>query len=269
MNYLVLTLLGILSGFIGALLGIGGGVIVVPTLLFLFHIPIHQAVAISLIAIIATSTQVASFGIRNGFTNVRLGLFLEITTATGAILSSLIAVQMEAHWIARVFAITLFITAFFLLHRPQQKKISLSPDAETGYFGGQYFDPAEKQMITYRVHRIPLVSSFSFIAGMLSGMVGTSGGIFNIPIMNILGRIPIRAAAGTSSFMIGFTGLSGSIAYFRAGLVKPAIVAPVVLGIVIGSAFGNSAGVRLKNKWLERLFAIVLIATAIKMILLK
>jgi len=238
MNYLMLVLLGSLAGFLGALLGIGGGVLLVPSLVFFFHVPIHQAVAVSLIAIIATSTQVASFGIQHGFANIRLGLFLEIAST---------------------------ITAFLLIRRPKGQKITLEPNDDVGYFGGQYYDPAEKKTITYRVYNLPWVSSFSFIAGMLSGMVGTSGGIFKVPIMNLLGRIPIRAAAVTSSFMIGFTGLGGAIAYFRAGLVQPALVAPVVLGIVVGSAIGNRVGVRLKNRWLEWLFAVVLIVAAIKM----
>ena len=265
MEYLELVILGTLAGFLGALLGIGGGVLLVPSLVFFFHVPIHQAVAVSLIAIIATSTQVASFGIQHGFANVRLGLFLEIASMAGAILSSFVAVRIESHWIERIFSLTLFITAFLLIRRPKGQKITLEPNDDVGYFGGQYYDPAEKKTIAYRVYNLPWVSSFSFIAGMLSGMVGTSGGIFKVPIMNLLGRIPIRAAAVTSSFMIGFTGLGGAIAYFRAGLVQPALVAPVVLGIVVGSAVGNRVGVRLKNRWLEWLFAVVLIVAAIKM----
>ncbi len=264
MAYSVLIIVGLVIGLLGAVLGIGGGVLLVPVLVFGFQVSIHQAVAVSLVAIIATSSQVASFGIRQGFTNVRLGLFLELASATGAILSSRLAVQIDAFWIERMFAVTLLITAVVMILQPRRQIATLDSD-NSGYFGATYFDPAEKRTISYRMQRLPIVSAFAFIAGGVSGIAGTSGGVFKVPVMNIIGGMPIRAAAETSSFMIGFTALSGAVAYYRAGYVEAALVAPVVLGVMAGSQIGNRVALRLKSRWLEWLLAVVLVLTAIKM----
>ncbi len=266
MEYFILIFVGLIIGVLGAILGIGGGVLLVPVLVFGFQVPVHNAVAVSLVAIIATSTQVASFGIRQGFTNVRLALFLELASAAEAIGSSRIAVHLDATCIERIFAITLIITAIVLLYRPQRAVPSVIQKT-IGYFGGRFRDPADQQEISYRVQRLPLVSFFAMVAGGISGIAGTSGGVFKVPVMNIIGKMPIRAAAETSSFMIGFTALSGAIAYYRAGLVDPALVAPVVVGVALGSWVGNRIAIQVKSRWLERLLAIVLIVTAIKMIM--
>ncbi len=265
MELFVLFACGIAVGVLGALLGIGGGVLLVPVLVYLVKVPIHHAIAISLISIIATSAHVASFGIKQGFTNIRLGLFLEIFSTSGAILSSILAVKMHGDILTRIFALSLIITSFFMFYQPRNSETPEYDEKELKYFGGTFFDPTRNRMLRYNVQNLPAVTGLTFLAGVLSGMVGTSGGVFMVPLMKLLGKIPMRAAADTSSLLIGVTALGGAITYFRAGYVEVNLLAPIVMGIMAGVFVGNRLKMKVKSVWLKRMFALILVITAIKM----
>lgn len=263
---LLLFVVGSMVGIIGALLGIGGGVLMVPYLVLVMDVPIHQAVAVSLVSILATSSQVASYGIRQGLTNIRLAYLLNLSTLTGAILSSSLAARVPAAILETLFAFLLFAVALLMLRRPRLKNMGME-ESETGYWGGEYVDPVSGDRVRYRPKKILPAFFTVFFSGALSGMVGTSGGIFNVPIMNILCRVPLRAAAETSSLMVGITAVGGAIVYYLNGFVEPLLVAPIVAGVLGGSALGNRLAARVTSVWLVRIFVILLVLTALKMLL--
>lgn len=258
--------IGVVVGFLGALLGIGGGVLLVPFLVLIIHVPIHQAVATSLITIIATSSQVASFGLRQKLTNLRLAFLLNLSSATGAAISSFVATRVEEKAIELVFSFILLIIAGLMLVRDKIMRTNIT-NGEAGYFGGVYYDPALKRQIQYRPNNIPAAFGMVLISGMIAGVAGTSGGIFNVPILNLVCSVPIKVATMTSSLMIGVTACAGALVYFRHDLIMPLLVGPIVLGVLGGTAVGTRLAVRLKSKWLVRIFALLLVSVAVKMIL--
>lgn len=268
MEIFILFITGIVVGLLGALLGIGGGVVMVPVLVLILKVPIHQAVAASLVAILATSSQVASFGIRHRLTNLRLAIFLDISTVFGAIISSWFAVKTPTRLLEWIFALTLIIVAGLMWFRLKMK-YCVPENADTGYWGGTFFDPDAKTNRSYRVKRLPQTFGLVFLAGIFSGMVGTSGGIFKVPILNLLSGVPIRVATETSSFMIGLTALGGVLTYYFSGFVDPHFVAPLVVGVLLGSNAGNYLSHRIHKDWLTILFIVLLIITSLKMSFLR
>ncbi len=254
---LLLFIVGNIVGIIGALLGIGGGVLLVPFLVLGMHVPIHQAVAVSLVSILATSSQVASHGIRQGLTNIRLAFLFNLSTLSGAVLSSSLATRISAPTLETVFGLILFGVALLMIKRPNPLDVSEAKNP-TGYWGGE--------TIRYQPQKIVAAFFTVFFSGALSGMVGTSGGIFNVPIMNILCRVPLRAAAETSSLMVGITAVGGAVVYYLNGFVQPLLVAPIVAGVLLGTTLGNRLFSHLKSAWLVRIFVGILILTALKML---
>lgn len=259
--------IGIIVGFLGTLLGIGGGVFLVPFLVLVIKTPIHQAIAASLITIIATSSQVASFGLRHKLTNIRLAFLLNLSSATGAIVTSFIATRIEEKVIETIFSIILFTIAGLMLMRTKTVTAGVpETDSKVGYFGGGYYDHTRKKYIRYETKNIAAASGLVLFSGMVAGIAGTSGGIFNIPILNMVSRVPIKVATMTSSLMIGVTACAGSMVYFGHHLVQPLLVGPIVVGVLAGTTVGKKAALRLHSKWLKRIFVLLLIATAIKLI---
>ena len=262
---ILLLVAGLIISILGSLLGIGGGVILVPFLVLGLNVPIHQAVATSLIAIIATSSQVAAFGEMYHFTNIRLAILLNIFTIMGAILGSLWATQVGARPLEIIFAGALFVIALIMsMQTKLQNKSTLV--SRPGYFSADYFDPKEQHQISYHPQHVPMAFGAIFLSGAFSGMIGTSGGIFNVPVLSLICRVPIRAAAATSSLMIGLTAVAGALVYYKANFVRPVLVAPIVMGIIIGSMLGTRLSVHVQSKWLTRLFILLLIGTALKML---
>jgi len=257
--------IGVAVGFVGALLGIGGGVLLVPFLVLVIDVPIHQAVAASLITIIATSSLVASFGLRQKLTNLRLAFLLNLSSATGAIISSFIAARIAENVIEIVFASILLIISGLLLARQKTMRSDVS-EAEPGYFGGKYYDLAINRDIQYQPKKIPAAFGLVLVSGMIAGVAGTSGGIFNVPILNLACRVPMKVATMTSSLMIGVTACAASMVYFRHDLVRPLLVGPIVLGVLAGTVIGTRLAVKLQSKSLVRIFALLLAITAVRMI---
>ncbi|RMD97998.1 MAG: sulfite exporter TauE/SafE family protein [Calditrichaeota bacterium] len=263
---LLLVGAGVIISILGSLLGIGGGVILVPFLVLGLHVPIHQAVATSLVAIIATSSQVAAFGEQHGFTNIRLALLLNAFTILGATLGSLWATRVEEEILRDIFAGAVFVIAFIMLIQNRLKQTP-PPESNSGYFAAEYYDPNEKRDIAYRPGHVAAAFGAIFVSGAFSGMIGTSGGIFNVPVLSLVSRVPIRAAAATSSLMIGLTAVAGTLVYYQAHFIRPALATPIVLGIMLGSWLGTRLSVHVHSKWLRRLFIVLLLVTALKMIM--
>ncbi|HEV3342347.1 MAG TPA: sulfite exporter TauE/SafE family protein [Pirellulales bacterium] len=272
LNALLLLVAGSVTGVLGAILGIGGGVLLIPVLVIGLDLPMHKAVATSIISVIATSTAVASTNVERGTANMRLGMTLEIATALGAIAGGLTAALLEPRTLEGLFAIVLVPTALLMWrgrtedssvgHHPHASGAELS--AEVGRLGGSYREAGGE--VHYRVERLPLGLLISFVAGNLSGLLGIGGGVFKVPALHLLCRVPVKAAAATSNFMIGVTAVASAFLYYGRDDLLPGVTAAVVLGVLAGSALGSVVNRYLGGKAVKRLFAVLLLGVAVQMV---
>lgn len=275
LNILSLVLIGSATGVVGAILGTGGGVFLVPILLLVFNVPIHYAVATSIITVIATSSAVASSNVERGTANMRLGMTLEVATSLGAIIGGLAAAWIASQPLEGLFAALLVPTAILLWRgRPRQSPLGdrHTTDARDvdraalGRLGDAYYDESENSVVAYRVHHLPAGLAISLLAGAVSGLLGIGGGVFKVPALNLICRIPMKAAAATSNFMIGVTAAASAFLYYGRGQVRPALTAAVVLGVLVGSALGSAWNRRIQGRGVRRLFAVLLVAVAAIMV---
>jgi uncharacterized membrane protein YfcA len=264
-------LAGVGTGLIGALLGTGGGVFLVPVLVIGLGLPVHHAVATSIMTVIATSSAAASANVERGTANMRLGMTLEVATALGGIAGGLTAAAVAPRALEALFALVLLPTAALMWRRagpeaePNESGGPVS--VESGDLGGGYFDTATGQRIVYRVRRLWAGLGVSFVAGNLSGLLGIGGGVFKVPALHLLCGVPIKAAAATSNFMIGVTAAASAFLYYGRGEVRPGTTAAAVLGVLAGSAAGSALSPRLGGELVRRLFAGMLGLVAIRMLL--
>lgn len=271
LNALAVVLAGAATGVLGAVLGTGGGVFLIPALVLHLRVPMHYAVATSLVSVIATSSAVASTNVERGTANMRLGMTLEIATALGAITGGLSAGWLAPRTLEGLFAAVLLPTAYFMWRgRAEGEPASdgSTPeigDVALGALGGRYHDETEGRTITYRVRRPRAGLAISFLAGNLSGLLGIGGGAFKVPALHLVCRVPIKAAAATSNFMIGVTAAASAFLYYGRGEVRPALTSATVLGVLLGSALGAILNRRLQGKLVRELFALLLVGVAIQM----
>ncbi len=258
---LLLALSGLLAGAFGALLGLGGGILIVPILTLGFDMPLTAAVGTSLICVIATSTGGAAVNVRAGRADVRLGILLGAGTVVGALTGGVVAGLLPERIIAALFALLLVYTAITMGRgarhgRSEAAQLELSglaaaPDGA--------IEPA------YRTRRLPAAVVGSFLAGNVSGLLGVGGGIVTVPLLHLLMEAPMRVAVATSNFMIGMTAAAGAYAYLFRGDVDATVAAPVVLGVAAGAALGARLSARLRQGWLIGLFVIVVLYVAFQM----
>ncbi|HVX13403.1 MAG TPA: sulfite exporter TauE/SafE family protein [Pirellulales bacterium] len=269
----MLVAAGAATGVLGAILGIGGGVFLIPVLVIGLGLPMHEAVGTSIISVIATSTAVASTNVERGTANMRLGMTLEIATALGAIAGGLTAHTLSPQALEGLFAAVL-VPCALLMWRGRTEHASnaasptttVAPDISLGRLGAAYFDSALREQVSYRVERLPFGLLISFIAGNLSGLLGIGGGVFKVPALHLLCHVPVKAAAATSNFMIGVTAVASAFLYYGRGEVRPALTAAVVLGVLGGSALGSVLNQYLGGRAIQRLFAVLLVAVAAQML---
>lgn len=271
--YIVLALiLSFGSGVAGALLGLGGGVFLVPLLVFLLGVPIHLASGASIVAVVATSSAAAATYVKEEMTNMRLGMFLELATTLGAVSGAFLTSLVSEGVLQFVFGISLLYAAAMMYLQQRRVKRSWAQGsndrlAELLALGGRYFDAARGDEITYGVDRTPLTFGASYLAGVVSGLLGIGGGGVKVPAMNVLGGVPMKAAVATSNFMIGVTAAASALVYIRKQYVDAFFTAPVVLGTLIGASVGAQLTNRVKGDVLKQLFIVVLTLLAVKMIL--
>jgi len=250
---LLLALSGLLAGAFGALLGLGGGVLIVPILTLGFGLPLTAAIGTSLICVIATSTGAAAMNVRAGRADVRLGVTLGAGTAVGALSGGLLAGFLPERLLAGLFAAMLVYTALTMMRGLLRSRRSVA--------GEPPVDPTAPDgpgAPSYRTHRLPLAITGAFGGGNLSGLLGVGGGIITVPIIHLLMRAPMQVAVTTSNFMIGITAAAGSYAYLLRGDIDARVAAPVVLGVAIGGVAGAALSARLRTSWLVGLFVLVL-----------
>ena len=255
---LIIFAAGTIAGSLGALLGLGGGVFLVPFLNLVLGFPFTAAAAISLTTVIATSSSVSAGRAGKQLINMKLGMLLEVATAGGSFLGGITAQLIAQSVLQQLFGLVAAIVAVIMLTRLRRRNVILDPAADPGVLGGRYYEDESRTTVTYRVKRLPVAVGASFIAGNVSSLLGIGGGIIKVPILNAWCGIPLRAAAATSAFMIGVTATAGAVIYYGRGQLEPALAAVAVLGVQLGSWGGMRFGAAASVKWLKIMMALVL-----------
>jgi uncharacterized membrane protein YfcA len=255
---------GAAAGGLGALLGIGGGVFLVPFLNLVLHLPITTAAAISLTTVIAASSTVSASRAGEQLINLRLGMTLEAATAAGGLLGGLTSYLLTPATLQKIFGVVAIVIAVLMVARINRRNV-LPADADAGFFGGEYHDADSGRTVVYRVRRLPLALAASFVAGNVSSLLGIGGGVIKVPVLNAWCGVPLRAAAATSAFMIGVTATAGTVIYYGRGEIVPSLAAAAVIGVQIGSRVAMALGERLSSRGLKLLMASVLAIVAIVM----
>jgi uncharacterized membrane protein YfcA len=263
----IIFVAGIISGGFGALLGLGGGIFLVPFLNLGLKFPITTAAAISLTTVIATSSSVSAARTGKQLINMRLGMLLEVATAAGSLLGGVTAQMLAQSTVQKLFGAVAAAVAVIMLTRLQRRNVNLDPSADPGLLGGRYYEEESQAVVTYRVKRLPVGIIASFLAGNMSSLLGIGGGIIKVPVLNAWCGVPLRAAAATSAFMIGVTATAGAVIYYGHGQLVPALAAAAVLGVQLGSWGGMRFGQRASAKWLKMMMAAVLFIVSALMFL--
>ena len=258
----IIFVAGVIAGGLGALLGLGGGIFLVPFLNLAFNFPITAAAAISLTTVIATSSSVSAGRTGKQLINMRLGMLLEVATAGGSLLGGVTAQLLAQSTLQRLFGVTAMIVAVIMMTRLKRRNVILDSTIDPGLLGGEYYEDESGCVVKYRVKRLPLAIAASFVAGNVSSLLGIGGGIIKVPILNAWCGVPLRAAAATSAFMIGVTATAGAIIYYGRGQIVPVLAAAAVLGVQVGSWGGMRVGQRASALWLKVLMAGILIVVS-------
>jgi len=274
----VAALLGssVCAGFLGALLGVGGGMIIVPFMVLMFHLPMKIAVATSIVSVIATSNAGGSKYVDQRITNLRLAMFLEIATTLGALSGSVLALYLRDWIMLLIFAALLMYMAYasFSTRNLDDQRIASGEFAKARQdrlshwlnLRGSYRDQAANTTVEYVVNGSLLGASISYLAGVASGLLGVGGGVVKVSAMNCYMNVPMKVAVGTSKLMIGVTAAVGSILFFMAGRIHFAVVAPVAIGTTAGATIGTMVMNRLRSALLKWVFTVVMAYLAYGMI---
>jgi uncharacterized membrane protein YfcA len=253
----VVMVAGVLAGGLGALLGIGGGVFLVPFLNTVVGLPIKIAIATSLMTVIGTSSAVSAGTAGRNLINLRLGMLLEVASAAGGLAAGITFQHLSERTLFIAFAVVTALIAVLMLTRLDRRNV-LDASAEPGVLGGRYFDEESGRHVVYRVKRLPVAMTVSTAAGVISGALGIGGGILKVPMLIAWCGVPLRAAAATSALMIGVTALASVPIQYAHGYIHPPLAAAAVLGVLIGSRAGLWFGGRAKARSVKLLMAVVL-----------
>ena len=263
--FILVVCSGVVTGVLGALLGIGGGIFLIPVLVIVFQLPVHEAIAASVVTIIATSSATASVYVDRGISNIRLGMSLEVMTTIGAVMGGLAANLLPGDILRQIFSVFLAAMGVLMWARTRGKgdaEIRIDPHAS---IQGAYYDDAEGKEVRYSVRNLRAGMAVSLFAGNLSGLLGIGGGLVKVPTMNMVCGIPIKAATATSNFMIGVTGVASAFIYFSHGHLNPLYTSAAVLGVLGGSRIGTMLGRKIRSRTLVMLFVGLLFVTAVRM----
>ncbi|OLB68999.1 permease [archaeon 13_2_20CM_2_52_21] len=269
-DVLVILLVSIIAGFIGALFGLGGGVLIIPFLTLVEGVPVPLAVGASIVSVVATSSSSAAAYVQDHLTNLRLGMFLEIGTVAGAITGAFVAVFLPASALFILFGlILLYATIIMIRARGIDFPANVRPDKASRILalGSQYEDHSLNRVVKYEVTRTPLTAFIGYFAGIVSGLLGVGGGIINVPTMNLVSKVPVKVASATSNFMIGVTAAASASVYLLRGDVHPLLAAPLVIGVAGGALLGTRVLKVTPPTRVKVAFGILLAAISLLMIL--
>ena len=272
LDLLLLVLFGssMLAGVVGALAGLGGGVLIVPILTIGFGVDIRYAIGASVISVIATSSGAAAAYVRDRITNLRIGMFLELATTTGAIAGAFVASLVEPAMLSIIFGAVLAISVVPLVAKlGEELPIGVVGDrwSRSLRLGSSYYDKVLGQRVEYEAAHVPLGFGMMWVAGLVSGLLGIGSGTFKVLAMDTAMRLPMKVSTTTSNFMIGVTAAASAGIYFARGYVHPLIAAPVALGVLLGAALGSRLLVRMRNTTLRKLFVPIMLVIAVQMVL--
>jgi hypothetical protein len=264
---LVVWVISALAGFLGALTGLGGGVVVVPALTLAFGVDIKYAIGASLVSVIATSSGAAAAYVREGFSNIRIGMLLEIATTIGAVFGAYLAGITSTHIIAVIFGLVLVQSAYQTIFKSRLEGAAPIESDRLGRFfrlGGDY--PHNGKREEYGVRNVPAGFGMMFGAGALSGLLGIGSGAVKVIAMDQAMKIPFKVSTTTSNFMIGVTAAASAGVYLSRGYIHPSVAMPVMLGVLAGAFLGTKVLVRARVDVLRIIFAVVILALAVEMI---
>jgi len=270
MNVLALTasllIASTLVGLLGALTGLGGGVLLVPMLVLLFHVNVHYAVGASLISVMATSSGASAAYLREGYTNLRIATFLQVATVGGALLGALLAGQLRGRVIATIFGVVLIFSALLSLFRREfhdEERLSCSLALRLDMEGTL---PVVGGWEPYRVYNLMGGFSLMLLAGILSGLLGIGSGAVGVLAMDQVMRLPYKVSTTTNNFMIGVTAAASAGVYVARGFIDPGLTMPVMLGVILGAAVGARFLMVAKTELLRIIFSTIVILLALQMI---
>ena len=265
---LTVAAVSLLAGFLGSLLGLGGGMIVVPALTLLLHIDIRLAIGASIISVIATSSGAAAAYVRDGLANLRVAMFLELGTTLGAISGAYLAGIVHPRFLYILFGLVLGYSAIAMLRRRRvAEEREIGPLTMRLKLGASYVDERSGESIDYQPARAGIGLFLMYVAGSVSGLLGIGSGALKVPAMDLAMGLPIKVSTATSNFMIGVTAAASAGLYFTRGQIDPFIAAPVAVGVLAGAFLGSHILGRVTSSALRVTFVIVLVVVSLQMLL--
>jgi uncharacterized membrane protein YfcA len=256
----------VVAGFLGSLTGLGGGVVIVPLLTLGFGVDIRYAIGAALVSVIATSSGAAAAYLREGYSNVRVGMFLEIATTGGALVGAVVALHLHASVIAIIFGVVLIYSAYTSIRQNPDAKEDLGPDRIATWLRMDGTYPTESGLQSYHVRGVPLGFAVMFVAGVISGLLGIGSGAIKVLAMDKAMKLPFKVSTTTSNFMIGVTAAASAGIYLSRGYIDPGIAMPVMLGVLLGSLAGARVLAGAQVRVLRFVFSGVIGVLAVEMI---
>jgi uncharacterized membrane protein YfcA len=258
----VVAFAGAVAGCLGALLGIGGGVFLIPFLNAFIGLPLDVAAGIGLTTVIATSSVMSNRLVRSSVANLRLGMLLQIAASAGGYVGGLAVEYLPVRSLYLMFSAVTALIAGIVLSRVDRRNVILDTSVPTGTFGGRFYEAESGQEVVYRTKRMPVALAVALTAGAVSGLFGIGGGILQVPALNAWCGVPLRAAVATSAIMIGITAAASAPIYYVRGDIVPPLAAAAVLGVLAGTRVGLIFAGRARAKRLKLLMSAVLIAVS-------
>jgi uncharacterized membrane protein YfcA len=270
LTFFIITFLSsICAGVLGALLGLGGGIIVIPILTLALGVDIHYAVGASIVSVIATSSGAAATYVRDKVTNMRVGMFLEMATTTGAVTGAFVATLISGRALYLIFGVILAYSGVMMFRkRHQEIPVGVPESTLAGKLRmhSSYYDVALKRRVDYRVAGVLPALGLMYVAGVVSGLLGIGSGALKVPAMDLAMHLPMKVSSATSNFMIGVTAAASAGIYFMRGDIQALIAAPVAMGVLIGATLGTQLLTRLRGTVIRQVFVVVLLIICIEMI---
>jgi uncharacterized membrane protein YfcA len=268
---LVVFTISVSAGLLGSLLGLGGGIIVVPALTLLLHINIRFAIGASIVSVIATSSGAAAAYVRDGMTNLRVAMFLEMGTTAGALSGAYLAGVIPIRSLYVIFAVVMGYSALAMF-RKRHAELALAAVPADGLadrlaLHSSYVDEAAGREVEYQVTGSRIGIVLMYIAGVVSGLLGIGSGALKVPAMDLAMRLPIKVSTATSNFMIGVTAAASAGVYFARGQVDPFVAGPVAMGVLAGALGGSKLLGRLESALIRKVFVAVLLWVSLEMLL--
>lgn len=270
MNTLELTLLlllgSLVAGLLGSLTGLGGGIVITPLLTLAFGVDIRYAIGASLVSVIATSSGAAAAYVKEGFTNIRIGMFLEIATTVGAVVGAFLATRLATSSLALILGIVLLYSAYTSSRPTAPRSVDAPPNRVASFLELDSTYPAIAGVQSYHVSGVPGGFSLMFVAGTLSGLLGIGSGALKVIAMDQVMHVPFKVSTTTSNFMIGVTAAASAGVYLQRGYIDPGLAMPVMLGVLLGSLLGARLLPRTRTASLRLVFSAVVAVLAVEMI---